>query len=207
MARRRSTRRGRGEGTVSERPDGTWTGQVTTGYDENGKQKRKTVYGKTQAEALAKLAEVKQRLANGTYSDTKLTVESYLEQWLKEKERTLKPSMLEQYTSCIGRSIMPHVGKIKLDKLTPMQVQALVNEIHDTSGAARAAKCRTVLFMDAKVLANRLGHTRASFTLDRYTHLFESQRAQSAVSLLDLLPKPKSNPNAIKKNSVAVVKQ
>ena len=50
MARRRSTRRGKGEGTVSERPDGTWLGQVTTGYDENGKQKRKTVYGKTQAE-------------------------------------------------------------------------------------------------------------------------------------------------------------
>ena len=43
--------------------------------------------------------------------------------------------------------------------------------------------------MDVKVLADRLGHSRASFTLDRYTHLFESQRAQSAVSLLDFLPK------------------
>ncbi len=42
--------------------------------------------------------------------------------------------------------------------------------------------------MDATVLADRLGHARASFTLDRYTHLFESQRAQSAVSLLDFLP-------------------
>jgi hypothetical protein len=37
--------------------------------------------------------------------------------------------------------------------------------------------------MDAKMLAERLGHARASFTLDRYTHLFESQRAKSAVSL------------------------
>ena len=46
--------------------------------------------------------------------------------------------------------------------------------------------------MDAKVLADRLGHSRASFTLDRYTHLFESQRAQSAVSLLDFLPKSNS---------------
>ena len=51
--------------------------------------------------------------------------------------------------------------------------------------------------MDAKVLADRLGHARASFTLDRYTHLFDSQRAQSAVSLLDFLPKPKSNPDAV----------
>ncbi|WMT57878.1 flagellar biosynthesis anti-sigma factor FlgM [Truepera radiovictrix] len=48
--------------------------------------------GKTQAEALAKVAELKQRLANGTYSDTKLTVRGYLEQWLAEKERHIKPS-------------------------------------------------------------------------------------------------------------------
>ncbi len=49
--------------------------------------------------------------------------------------------------------------------------------------------------MDAKVLADRLGHSRASFTLDRYTHLFESQWAQSAVSLLDFLPK--SDPGTV----------
>ena len=43
--------------------------------------------------------------------------------------------------------------------------------------------------MDAKVLADRLGHARASFTLDVYTHLFDEQRTNSAVSLLDFLPK------------------
>ena len=43
--------------------------------------------------------------------------------------------------------------------------------------------------MDAKVLADGLGRTRASFTLDVYTHLFDEQRANSAVSLLDFLPK------------------
>ena len=47
------------------------------------------------------------------------------------------------------------------------------------------------------MLADRLEHARASFTLDRYTHLFESQRAQSVVSLLDFLPKLKSNPDAV----------
>ena len=41
--------------------------------------------------------------------------------------------------------------------------------------------------MDAKVLADRLGHSRASFTLDVYTHLFDEQRANSAVSLSVLL--------------------
>lgn len=41
---------------------------------------------------------------------------------------------------------------------------------------------------DPKVLADRLGHARASFTLDTYTHLFEDQRVTAAVSILDFLP-------------------
>lgn len=41
--------------------------------------------------------------------------------------------------------------------------------------------------MDPKVLADRLGHARASFTLDVYTHLFDEQRASAAVSIQDLL--------------------
>lgn len=47
--------------------------------------------------------------------------------------------------------------------------------------------------VDPKVLADRLGHARASFTLDVYTHLFDAQRVQAAVSLLDFLPKPEGH--------------
>jgi integrase len=43
--------------------------------------------------------------------------------------------------------------------------------------------------VDARTIADRAGHTRASFTLDVYTHLFEEQRTAAAVSLLELLPK------------------
>ncbi len=40
--------------------------------------------------------------------------------------------------------------------------------------------------MDPKVLADRLGHARASFTLDVYTHLFDEQRDAAAVSIQGL---------------------
>ncbi len=97
MAKRRGTRRGRGEGSTFEQPNGTWRGKVTTGYTEDGKQRFRRVSGKTQAEVLAKVAELKQRLANGTYLDTKLTVKSYLERWLDEKGRHVKPSTVDTY--------------------------------------------------------------------------------------------------------------
>ena len=45
--------------------------------------------------------------------------------------------------------------------------------------------------IDPKTVADRLGHARASFTLDRYTHLFEAQRS-NAVSITGWLnPTPK----------------
>ncbi|ADI13559.1 hypothetical protein [Truepera radiovictrix] len=37
--RKRNTKRGKGEGSVFELPNGTWRGKVTVGYDEAGKQR------------------------------------------------------------------------------------------------------------------------------------------------------------------------
>ena len=150
MARRKSTRRGRGEGTVFERANGTWAGEVTTGYDENGKQKRKTVYGKTQAEALAKLAQVKQQLATGTFTDTKLTVKTYLEQWLSHKEGQVKPRTAELYRHLATHHIVPKVGRKRLDKLTPLDVQGMVSTVATIGGTRTANMCRTVLYSALK---------------------------------------------------------
>ncbi len=150
MARRRSMRRGRGEGTVFERSNGTWAGEVTTGYDENGKQKRKTVYGKTQAEALAKLGEVKQQLATGTFTDTKLTVKAYLEQWLTHKEAQVKPRTAELYRHVSEYHIMPRIGRRRLDKLTPLDVQGMVAGVAANGSIRTANQCRTVLFSALK---------------------------------------------------------
>ena len=49
MAKRKATRRGNGEGSIWQRPDGRWLGQISLGYDEEGKLKRKTCYGKTRS--------------------------------------------------------------------------------------------------------------------------------------------------------------
>jgi integrase len=44
--------------------------------------------------------------------------------------------------------------------------------------------------MNPKMLADHLGHSRASSSLDRYGHIWEKQRAKSAVSLADWLMPP-----------------
>ena len=146
MARRRNTRRGKGEGSLFEQANGTWRGKATVGYTENGKQRFRWVSGKTQAEALAKLEEVKRQLATGTLSDTKLTVKEYLERWLAEKGRQIKPTTLDAYTRLAKTHILPNLGRKRLDKLTPLDVQSLMGELADTTGVRTANACRTLLF-------------------------------------------------------------
>ena len=147
----RAKRRGRGEGSIFKRKDGTWQGAVTIGYTDEGKQKRKTVYGKTQAEARAKLDEIKQQVISGTFTDTKLIVKAYLEHWLKEKERQVKPTTMEKkYKFCVNKHIVPRIGRIRLDKLTPLHIQTMVGEIAETSGVPTANNCRRVLFSALK---------------------------------------------------------
>jgi integrase len=138
-------KRAHGEGTISKRKDGRWEAKASVGYKPDGTPKRKAVYGRTQAEVKEKLEAIKRQLATGAYTATKVTIAAYLERWLSEKQRSVKPTTLENYSLCANRFIIPRIGRTPLDKLTPMQVQTLVNEIQDASGAARAAKCRSVL--------------------------------------------------------------
>ena len=151
MARRKkNTRRGRGEGSVFEQENGTWRGKVTVSYTEEGKQRCKWVSGKTQAEVLAKVAEIKQQLTTGTFSDTKLTVKSYLEQWLTHKERQVKPRTAELYRHLIEYHIVHLIGRKRLDKLTPLDVHAMVANVASRGGTRTANQCRTMLYSALK---------------------------------------------------------
>ena len=89
--RKRLAKRGHGEGTVFQRSDNRWQGAITIGTTPEGKQHRKTVYGATQSEVLGKIAEIKKQLLTGTFASTDLTMKDYLERWLSEKSRVVKP--------------------------------------------------------------------------------------------------------------------
>ncbi len=138
-------KRAHGEGTISKRPDGTWEGKVSLGYDGEGKRKRKTVYGRTRQEVKGKLDELKRQIEGGTFSDAKLTMKVYLEQWLTEKGREVKPQTAEDYRYQLEKYVLPLIGRLELGKLTPLKVQAMCGELSDRISPQRANKCRRVL--------------------------------------------------------------
>ena len=60
-----------GEGSISQRKDGTWTARIFLGKSADGKQKIKAIYGKTEKEVKKKLKEFKEEMIK--YDNTNLS--------------------------------------------------------------------------------------------------------------------------------------
>ena len=119
-------KRGDGEGTVFQRPDGRWVGVISLGFDVQGKRRRKTVYGLTQAEVIEKLDNLKQsRKTNAKTVYGKDTVAAYIQRWLNDDiaiNRARKT--LVGYQQTFKKHINPYIGSIKLRTLEGEQLIA-----------------------------------------------------------------------------------
>jgi integrase len=155
-----------GQGTIFsreiERKDGSsyirWEAHISLGTKGSGKRNRKIIYGATQAEVQTKLAEIKRKVASGTFTNSTLTVAGYLEQWLGHLKGRIKPRTIEGYGYIVTRYIVNEpkndkegnktpssFGKVKLEKFSPLHVQKLIDLIHENVSADVANKVRRIL--------------------------------------------------------------
>jgi len=132
-------KRGNGDGTYYKRPDGRWEAKLTL---PNGA--RKSVYGRTRADAKAKAAELMRRSDQGLdVLSREQTLAEFLERWLADvAARRVRPSTRESYERVIRVRILPALGKTKLSAVTPLQLQALYSRLLD-KGLAPASVVRT----------------------------------------------------------------
>ncbi len=128
MAKRKAAN---GAGCIRQRKDGTWEARVTTGRDSGtGKLIRKSYYGKTQAEVRKKLTASAHELDEGTYTEpSKMTVGRWLDTWLVEYTKSLKPYSLRNYQSQVKNHIKPFIGAVKVMELSPDMVQRMYNRL------------------------------------------------------------------------------
>ena len=73
-------RRANGEGNIRKRKDGRWEGRYVAGHDANGKEIRKNVLGKTQAEVKDKL---RKAIEEAKYLDMAKADGYTVERWVK----------------------------------------------------------------------------------------------------------------------------
>ncbi len=131
-------RRGRGEGSVFQRKDGTWCAVLNVGYDGNGKRRRRWVYRVTKAEVLETLAKLRADNVAGILGEpTRLTLCDYLRSWLDDAARpAIRESTYASYATLIRVHIVPRIGGA-LSKLTPVHVQHLLADMEKAGASAR----------------------------------------------------------------------
>lgn len=143
MTERKKARRGRGEGSVTKRPDGSWQGQLSAGTNPDGTRRRVFVNAPTKYECLEELSKARNQLAQGTLiTPESVTVEGYLVRWLAAVKGSIKASTHESYERYINTHILPAIGQIKLQKLDMLHVETMLSQMKRKTRAMPTEKLK-----------------------------------------------------------------
>ena len=142
----RKTKGAKGGGTIRQRPDGRWEARYTLGIDPGtGKQIQKSVYGKTQKEVRQKLTAITAEIDDGTYQEPcKMTVNEWLDIWLKDYQIGVKDSTAYLYERQAKLYLRPALGNIPLETLKAHTVQRLYNSLSQEHDGQPALSAKTI---------------------------------------------------------------
>lgn len=125
--------RGKGEGSLFKNGAGLWEVRVELPNGLDGKRRRKVIRRKNKADAVTELRRLKAELAKtGDLATSSVTLETWSEHWLTERAKKLAPNTISGYRVAFRDYINPMMGKKKLDKITPYDVQQLHNAVMET---------------------------------------------------------------------------
>lgn len=122
-----------GAGTIRKRPDGRYEARATVGFDDAGKQLRRSLYGRTKADVQVQLIELQGKVNKGgsVPRGRMPTLAQYAEKWIAEFEKAVKagerrPSTLARYRISLAQDILPLLGSKPLTKLEVADVRRLL---------------------------------------------------------------------------------
>ena len=126
-AKRRGRKRGHGEGSIRQLPDGRWKGELMVGYRPAGRRDVRVVYGKTRKQCQGGLDELRRRRDQGLLAPAgkeRETVAAYLDRWLAAIAGAVGPSTLDRYSRLVRLHIAPGLGHHAIAALMPDAIQA-----------------------------------------------------------------------------------
>ncbi len=134
----KSHKRGRGEGSIQKRADGTWRATISLGVGSDGRRRRKDIYGKTKAEVQKKLRMAQTANDAGQLpSATKTTVAEYLKFWMENISRAAV-STKDRYQADITKHINPVIGKVRLQQLTGLHIDSVISQANSIELSPRS---------------------------------------------------------------------
>ncbi|WP_170839348.1 hypothetical protein [Micromonospora halophytica] len=106
------------------------------------------VYAKSEAEAVRKRDELRHQLQLGVdLTAQPRTVEAWLTEWLQDVKAHdgTRPSTLVRYRLAVTKHPVPGLGRVKLDRLTPREVQRFLTGLRGRLAPASIIKVHAVL--------------------------------------------------------------
>ncbi len=134
-------RRKHDEGSVFQRKDGRWVAQVRL---ENGKKKQRYFKPDQEKEARIALRKMLNEKEQGTLpTGPHQTLKAYLEQWLEQRYKlaAIRIGTYDTYRAILRNHIVPSLGHIPLQKLTPQHIQAFYTKKLDEGLSTGTVKC------------------------------------------------------------------
>jgi integrase len=160
--------RGKKQGAVYQRAsDGLWIGAVELPAPD-GKRRRKVVTAKSETEAKRKLNKVKDELErHGDLPTAGQTLEQWLNVWFASiASKKIRPKTAATYRSLLEHHIIPTIGKVRLDVLTPAHVRRVEAAILERGlSSTTAAQAHRILAVALKYAEREGRVTRNAATM------------------------------------------
>ncbi len=151
-------RRGKDEGGLYQRNDGYWVGNISLGYDSEGKRIRKVIYGKTKKEAKEKMHQLQQDHANGLPVKTeKITVDQHFQDWLRVKKGEVSKKSYDSYVGIYNNHIKKELGHLQLKNLDYRRINALYEKLDEKGLSKRTVAYVCMVLRSGLEDANRKG--------------------------------------------------
>src|SRR4030095_15758067 len=155
------TRRQHGQGAIYQRATGQWCGSLELGRDQNGKRKRKVVYGTTERAVQRKIDALWERRSEGAIVSTAdERMATFLPRWFRtlrpRAQGKYSPTPLHEYEGLIRRHLVPRLARIVVGELNADAVEALQEGMFDDGCASQTVlNARNLLRMAVKYAMRR----------------------------------------------------
>lgn len=140
-----------GDGSIFQITDGKWGARIFLGKKPDGSPNVKQFSGKSEAIVKKKLREFKK---NQDFSEQRIpskdTVKSYFSNWMQQYQfHRLKPASYDRLESTVANHIYPHIGALKIDKVSRNQIQALINQLYQKEGLSYSSVKKVYVALNA----------------------------------------------------------
>lgn len=190
MTKRKNNRikRGNNEGSIFQRKNGQWVGAVTTGYNKDGVQQKKTVYGSSRREVEQKLSVYTNRIRTNSFEKLEnQTADELMWEWLTVfKKHTITASTYILNVALFKNHIRPLIKGLQIEEVDDYAIQQVLNKMIDEDyslSTIKKAKFMFNQFLDYAVesgwIANNPSHKiRVSIKNKRR---YDSQKKYKAI--------------------------